>query len=429
MKNLLYLCLFIATLSACDNKKGAVSGKSDLIVKQTDDKEKTENNDSNSLTNNNLDTTQAEVKYELKRQEVQQTAEEKLATRPEKQVRVSGTIIGGEGMSITLDKLGGRNNMEPIKTTIINEDGYFELDAMSNEEQIYDLRTDSGNIVLFLGPGNYDVKANIHKLNDFQVNAPMSYKVRDFFLILEDFNARNEKINKREERYTKQKKAWKVQRILDSLPIYNKMIEEDRAKAIIDFVNNNRNSPFAAEAANRLDYLRHTKFLEDLYEELNAKFPYSSYVKNLGVRLVRYRPLAEGKAAHELVMPDKEGTNYRLSSLKGKYVLVYFTISYSDRCIKQARELKSIYNKYKAKGFEIYNVNLDETYEDWQIYLDNAQPNWIVVSDMLGQKSTAFDYYMAPDVPMTYLIDPQGKIAAKFLEPADLEKILSQKLH
>jgi len=402
------------------------SGKSELVINNTGETD--ENSDLPDEESEVVDSSYADAHYAISRQKMEKEAEKALQAREEKPVRISGTIIGGAGMSITLDKLGGKTNMEPLKTTIINEDGYFELDATTNQEQIFNLRTDVGNMLLFLDAGNYEVKADITKLSQYQVNAPMSYKVRDFYMILEEFNGRNDKLQKREQKYSKAKKAWKVQRLLDSLPIINAKIEEERAKAIINFIENNRNSPFAAEAANRLDFLKHTAYIEKLYDELVLKFPYSSYVKNVGLKLIRFRPMALGKDAPELVMPDINGTNYRLSSNKGKYSLVMFTVSYSERCQLAAKNLIPIYNKYKSKGFEIYNVCIDEMQEDMQSWLDATKAPWIVVSDFLGPNSTAFDYYIAHDYPMTYMISPEGKLIAKFLEPADVEKMLAEKL-
>ena len=427
---ILPLLALVPFLFSCQGETKTSSGTSSYRVenndKEDDTKIEVDNSDKTPVV---VDSNNTEVLFAMEREKIEQKAIAELEKREEQVVRVSGTIIGGAGMDITLDKLGGKTNMEPIKTTIINEDGYFELDATTSQEQIFSLRTDKGNMLLWLeGGGNYEVRANIDELSKYQVNAPFSFKVREFYLILEEFNERNRKLAQREERYSKAKKAWKVKRILDSMPIYNAQIEKDRAAAIINFINNNRSNPFAAEAANRLDYLKHTKFIEDLYEELVAKYPHSSYVKNVGLKLVDFKALAIGKEAPELVMPDLDGVNYRLSDQKGKHVLILFTLSFSDPCLDYGEDLVSVYNKYSSKGFEVYNIALDETPEDWNYYISETGANWIVVSDQLGQKSTAFDYYIAHDYPMTYMIDDEGKIAAKFLTVQEVDQYLSENL-
>ncbi len=426
MKNLPILLFALLFLASCGEDQ-TKSGTSDhRIVQSTDDNSSEVDNSTKAPLV--VDSNNTEVLNEMEREKIAQKADEILANRPEQIVRVSGTIIGGAGMDITLDKLGGKTNMEPIKTTIINEDGYFELDATTSQEQIFALRTDAGNMILFLDGGNYEVNANIEELSKYQVNAPMSYKVRDYYLILEEFNGRFDKIKKREDRYTKKKVAWKVKRLLDSMPYYNAQIEKERAEAIINFINNNRNSPFAAEAANRLDYLRHTAFLEELYNELVQKFPYSSYVKNMGLKLVNFRPMAVGKTAPEIVMPDVDGNNYRLSDFKGKHVLVYFNYSTLEPGIQFSRDLAPIYHQYNSKGFEVFNVFVGEMEENFRLYVEESEAPWPVVSDLLGQKSTAFDYYIAHEFPMTYMIDANGKIAAKFLSLADIEAYLKKNL-
>ena len=191
-----------------------------------------------------------------------------------------------------------------------------------------------------------------------------------------------------------------------------------------NFINNNRGEAYAAEVANRLDYLKHTKFIEDLYNELVVKFPYSSYVKNVGLKLIRYKVLALGKEAPEMVMQNIDEQNIRLSDQRGKYTLVFFTVNYDTRSHEMATKLKSFYHQFNSRNFEVYNVVMDESKDEWRSYLDTTQAPWIVVSDILGAKSTALDYYLAPTYPMTYLIDPNGILIQKYVNMDELEKLL-----
>lgn len=426
--HLLTFALLTLFLASCGSDKPQ-SGKSSITPTVT--KEKDQPAKETNTTAEVEDTSgvmDAEQEYVRRENEVKEQANQLLESREEKLVRVSGTLLNAQGLSITLEKLGGRRNYDPISTTIINSDGYFELDAMTNQEQIFNLKTDSGNIILFMGPGNYEVTGDIRQISQYKVNAPESYKVRDFFLILESFNGVRDKIKKREDRYTKEKKAWKIQRLLDSMHIINAKIEKQRADALMNFVDQNRGSVVAALALNRLDFMRHTAYIDKVYTDLVEKYPYSDYVKDVGVKLIRTRHLAVGKPAPDLTMPDPDGENHSLSDLRGKYVLLTFTAAFSNICIDDAKALVPIYNRFQPKGFEIYNVAIDEYREEWERYIQETQAPWIHVSDLLGQRSTAFDKYVALEYPMTYLINPEGIIIDKFLFPEDVEKTLAKKL-
>ena len=426
-----YLLLsFLLVLSACDGDNKPKSGVSSVVLPTkkkeqevaTPTKDEITNSDSAGVVN-------VEEEYVRRETAVKEVVEQRLTAREEKAVRVSGTLLNAQGLSITLEKLGGRKNYEPISTTIINEDGYFELDAKTNQEQIFNLKTDEGNIILFLDGGNYEVNGDIKELSKYKVDAPESYKVRDFFLILESFNEIRDKLKKREQRYTEEKKAWKIQRMLDSMHIINAKIEKQRSGALMNFVEQNRTSVVAALALNRLDFLKHTAFIEEVYTGLLEKYPYSDYVKDVGVKLVRTRHLAVGKEAPDLTMADIKGVNHKLSDLRGKYVLLTFTAAFSKTCIDQAKDLTPIYNRFQPKGFEIYNVSIDEMQEEWVRYIEESgNIPWIVVSDLLGQKTTAFDKYLAFEYPMTYMIDDKGIIIDKFLFPEEVEDLLEEKL-
>lgn len=425
----LLLLVFIGFIGCGDDNKPK-SGVSSVVMPtdRTESNKTPETPTSTDANPNPSGMVDVEQEFVRRENEVKEVANNQLEVREDKLVRVSGTLLNAQGLSITLEKLGGRKNYEPISTTIINDDGYFELDATTNQEQIFNLKTDEGNIILFLDGGNYTVSGDIKEISKYKVNAPESFKVRDFFLILESFNEGRSKLKKREDRYTEQKKAWKIQRMLDSMHIINDKIEKQRFAALKNFIDQNKTSVVAALALNRLDFLRHTAYIESIYSELAKKYPYSDYVKDVGVKLIRMRHLAVGKVAPDITMADMDGVNHRLSDLRGKYALITITAAFSTTCVDDALSLVPIYNRFQPKGFEIYNITIDESREEWSRYIEETGAPWIVVSDLLGQKTTAFDNYLAMEYPMTYLIDKQGIIIEKFLFPADVERALEERL-
>jgi len=424
MKYLPLILLLSIMLTACGEDKPQSGRSSAIATEQTPVKKEPEPKQEEVST---VDETELSPE-EARRKQIQEEIDNTRESREEKSVRITGTIRGAAGMSITLDKLGGEQRMVPLKTQVINADGVFELETTTKQWQIYDLRTDKGNIVLLLNGGNYEVEADINQLSQAKVNSTESAQLRNFYLILEEFNKRYDRINKREEEYTQKKKAWKVKRLLDSMPYYNTLIEKEKSSAIKTFIGQNKNSIVAPIAAEKLDFLKHTAFINEVYEHSKQLFPGSSYVKNIGLRLIRFMPLAIGQPAPEIILPNIDGENIKLSSLKGKHTLLYFSVNVVDLTVQGADNLKSIYYQYNSKGFEVYNVAVDETIDDWNAYLETTEAPWITVSDLQGQNSTVFDAYMATEFPMTYLIDDKGIIVDKFVSDDELKAYLRDKL-
>ena len=76
--------------------------------------------------------------------------------------------------------------------------------------------------------------------------------------------------------------------------------------------------------------------------------------------------IRQGYDAPDIALPTVNGDSIRLSSLKGKVVLLDFWASWCGPCRSSNKLLTKIYPKYKAKGFEIFGVSLDDDKEKWK---------------------------------------------------------------
>ncbi len=131
--------------------------------------------------------------------------------------------------------------------------------------------------------------------------------------------------------------------------------------------------------------------------------------------------LRKGQPAPEIALPGPDGQTYRLSSFKGKWVLIDFWASWCRPCRVENPNVVRLYQKYHPKGFEIFGVSLDYQREAWVQAIQQDNLTWTHVSDLKGWQSAAAQLYRISSIPATVLIDPEGRIAAKGLRGASLE--------
>ncbi len=169
---------------------------------------------------------------------------------------------------------------------------------------------------------------------------------------------------------------------------------------------------------------------------LRSFYPESEHVKALYANTTMLmqeeqsaslRELVEqyGENSPDIVLPDVDGNEVALSSLRGKYVLVQFW-SAADRASRYQNEaLVEIYQKYNSKGFEIYQVSIDTDRYDWVDAIDQDNLSWINVGDMEGS-TTALVFYNVQSIPFNYLLDPEGNIIGRNLAGATLTNKLEE---
>ena len=125
---------------------------------------------------------------------------------------------------------------------------------------------------------------------------------------------------------------------------------------------------------------------------------------------------AEETGVIDLPLRDNKGNMHHLTDLRGKVVLLNFhafSLPDSPEYIMQMREL---YDKYHAKGLEIYMVSLDENEHFWKESV--ATLPWINVYDNTGI-SEAYTS-AATATPIIYLIDRSNTVVRN---PAQIKNL------
>ena len=124
----------------------------------------------------------------------------------------------------------------------------------------------------------------------------------------------------------------------------------------------------------------------------------------------------------EISLPDEKGNKQSLTEVtgKGKTVLLNFTAMTAEESPAYNKLLSDIYNKYKSRGFEIYQIGLDGDITKWKMAAENLP--WITVYDEAGINSRNIVNYNVGLLPMSYIIDRSGEIVARVVDQAELDR-------
>lgn len=120
------------------------------------------------------------------------------------------------------------------------------------------------------------------------------------------------------------------------------------------------------------------------------------------------------------------GKRVSLSSLKGKYVLLTFWSAQSKDCIEENLQLKEFYKLYNKKGFEIYQINLDENEEQWRAAVRFDELPWINTREDNPKDPKNALLFNVKTLPANYLFDKESKIIASNLHGKELQLKLDQ---
>lgn len=121
----------------------------------------------------------------------------------------------------------------------------------------------------------------------------------------------------------------------------------------------------------------------------------------------------------DISLRDMKGNVRKLSDLKGKAVIVDFTIYQNAVSATHNYMLRDLYDKYASRGLEIYQVSLDADEHYWKTTADNLP--WVCVRDANGVYSSIAAAYNVQAVPSIFLVNKNNELSARGETVKDLE--------
>jgi len=127
---------------------------------------------------------------------------------------------------------------------------------------------------------------------------------------------------------------------------------------------------------------------------------------------------------------DLNGKAFHLADLlkENKYTLVEFWASWCGPCRAEIPNMKTAYEKFHKKGFQIVSFTLDHERDRWIKASTEEKIPWINVGDLLAFKSPVVKMFGINGIPANYLVDSSGKIIAMNLRGGNLDEKLAELL-
>ncbi len=287
----------------------------------------------------------------------------------------------------------------------------------------------SGMAPLFLSPECFEVT---HTGAFSNITITGSVAMQQYKQINEIVKRYNPKIELLEDRVNAAKGSGKEKDVIRLQQQLKALQREKLDVAYGSFIKLHPSSPVAFYALKRyapaIDTKETVRLYESLSPELKATVEVQAFAHELSIKEAFDSKTVVGKEAPDFSLPDTSGRPVKLSSFRGKYVLLDFWASWCAPCRADNPNIVKAYKQYHDKGFEILSVSLDkeDARKQWLKAIYKDELTWTHVSDLKYWNSIVVPLYGIRGIPQNFLIDPEGRIIARSLRGEDLDRQLKQ---
>ncbi|MGB4931439.1 MAG: TlpA disulfide reductase family protein, partial [Chitinophagales bacterium] len=283
---------------------------------------------------------------------------------------INGSIVGAENKQVVLETMSfpeiGQPKYTAIDTVTADEKGNFTMENYLPERMTCRLSV-VGNAqnyyIVSLHNEEMGLTANLNEPGDPQITgSPATTSLFGLMTTLRNFDNAAMAMNDSIMQLKSSGNDSAFTAIVDQL-------QSDYLSIFKNFVDT---SKFTSNSAIAIESIFNSEFdyVKDKYNVWkNSADSSSIYIKEMGVKIAAQEAVRAqsfvGKPIIDIIQPDKNGKDKKLSDLKGQIVLIDFWASWCGPCRKENPNVVKVYNAYHAKGFNIFSVSLDTDKDKW----------------------------------------------------------------
>jgi len=127
-------------------------------------------------------------------------------------------------------------------------------------------------------------------------------------------------------------------------------------------------------------------------------------------------PIGRGSTAPDFALPRLSGEALRLSSLRGRVVLVNFWATWCKPCEEEMPAMERLYRALEPEGLELLAVSVDDTREVVEAFQEERGLSFPILLDPERRVSRLYQTFRYPE---TLLVDRDGVVVERYVGPRD----------
>jgi peroxiredoxin len=133
--------------------------------------------------------------------------------------------------------------------------------------------------------------------------------------------------------------------------------------------------------------------------------------------------VAAPRLAPDFTRNDLDGKTLQLQQYRGKLVLLNFWATWCAPCLSELPRFAAWQRSYGKDGLQIIGVSMDEDETHARRMSEKMHLSYPVV---MGNAQLGDSYGGVMGLPLSYLIDPRGRIIDRFEGEPDLDRMLKR---
>lgn len=339
--------------------------------------------------------------------------------------RLNGTSFGiADGSQLFLQIFNTEQKPERMDSAIVKNGQFSFAGSLKENHYVAVLRTadSKDQAMIWLEPKALSVTVKKGDFDNLAIKGSVaSQEFQQFSSIMNRIRAQQDSLQKIDTKQDSvmEKEKWDQ---------YEK-IQLAETEAGKNFVRSHPNSVVSAFILNIFSTNWGRQNTEELYQRFSAAVKQSKPGQQIRQFIGLSKAIKVGDKYVDFELSNVNDKKIKLSSIKGKYILLDFWGSWCGPCRHENVNLLKAYRLFKDKGFNILGVAAETDKKEWLQAIKADGLLWENVTDVShGKNNAAIMIYDIFSFPTNFLIDEQGTIIAKNLRGSELIQKLEELL-